>query len=268
MGRYEHKTSQRTVLLEKMLSVGFFLLSLVLLEFVVSHNLMALAEKRISLEYELGCIYSMILSFLTYPFKKWNSISIIRKFSKTIALACFSVCLFFLVCLILLNYYYNCSEAVCATIHSVLSPVYLLDFALVFRVLDLFPAPYSVFLFVQCAYLFLLLLGSFAVLRLRRGVGHALFDSFQLGLFSLALYESGIFFLDSGWWNVHVTVFGGYPVSEITNENLFLLASILLIACLVIRSIQGRYSKRSSRKQCATIDVSLSGETDPSSEIQ
>lgn len=231
----EAQFSKRAFLTERIVSLSFFFSSTVTLA-VATYRIATLEyQTRLIFPYEIWTAYFLILSLLCFPFSKLRKVSFLRRYSSQVAAASFSASTFFLVCLILLNYYFNCSGASCGPIRFALSPIYVLDFAYVFPILNYFPAPYSFFLFVQCFYLFLIVIGSFAILRTKYDTLRGILDSFEFGSLFVLFFEIGIFFLNSSWWNVHITAFGGNLFSSITNEELFIIASSLLAISAVLQ---------------------------------
>lgn len=130
---------------------------------------------------------------------------------------------FLLACLLMLNYYYNCSTTDCE-VHKIFGIVYSFDFDFVFPLTSGIHFPYMFILFFECAYLFFTAVVSFGLFRaLRVPLTRAVFESMEFGLTILIVFELGIYFIDPNWWTAHVTSFL-YPLTIITNENLLIVA--------------------------------------------
>jgi hypothetical protein len=137
---------------------------------------------------------------------------------------------FILACLLSLNYYYNCSHADCASVHAALAPFYAFDFEYVFPATRMIHFPYIVVLFVECVYLYFIAIGSFVIFRMTQvHAWSSILDGLGFGFLILVVFETGIYFIDPGWWGVHVTNFIFYPLSLLTNESLFAISFVCFI---------------------------------------
>jgi len=125
-----------------------------------------------------------------------------KKWQNQIAVILFVVSGFYLLCLVMLDYYQNCG-ANCLAVHSALSVFHNFDFAAVFPIINLFPIPLTLRLFVPCLILFAILLASFSMLRIEKGLLRAALDVFDLALLVVVLFEAGLLFLAPDWWQVH-----------------------------------------------------------------
>jgi hypothetical protein len=228
------KLQERAAMIERGFSLGFFFASIVSLTMASPHYSFQIG--KISFAYETWALYFIVLSFASYPFGKFRTRSLIRHLWREIALSLIALCAFFLSCLALLNYYYDCPASSCGGIHYVLVPVFHVDSSLVFPILKLFPAPYSWDLSVQCAYLFVIMLVSFALLRLEQGMLN-IYDSVIMGLAIITIFEAGLFYLNRSWWTMHITTFGSFPLTVITNEELFIGVSIGLVVAIGCRKL-------------------------------
>lgn len=133
----------------------------------------------------------------------------------------------------MLDYYQNCSVLDCAQLHSILWPFHNFDFAVIFPVTRLFPIPITLGLFVPCMTLFFAMLASFFVVRTGdRSAVRALTDTLAVGLLIVILFESGIYFLNHDWWDVHFSNLTAFPFSSITNFEIAVV-SILVLAVIV-----------------------------------
>lgn len=160
---------------------------------------------------------------------------------KSAAIAVFAASAFFLFCLVMLDYYQNCSMENCATVHYFLWPFHLFDFAVIFPIIDLFQLPITLRLSIPCLVLFSIFLVSFFALRIHTGALTSLIETLLFGLFIVILFESGIYFLAPDWWNIHFSNVSFFPLSIISNYDVFLGSVPTLIIVLSAMWIR-RYS--------------------------
>jgi len=155
-----------------------------------------------------------------------------KKLRLVLRIVASGICLFssfVLSCLLLLNYYYNCSVADCITVHRILTPAYSFTVEFIFPLTKMISLPYMVILFVECVYFFSFSAISFAIFRATKvSMIKALSDGFKFACVILVIFETGIYFIDQGWWNVQVTSFIFYPLSLITNQDLLIISACLL----------------------------------------
>jgi len=69
-------------------------------------------------------------------------------------------------------------------------------------------------------------------------VKSALWDTFEFGCFVLIIYEIGIIFLDPDWWTLQFTSLGGYPFSDVSNEDVMIISLLLIVAAFSIRNFR------------------------------
>lgn len=147
----------------------------------------------------------------------------------------FSTAGFFLFSLVMLDYYQNCAATDCLAVHLALGFFHNLAFTAIFPVINLFPIPLTLRLFLPSLVLFFLMLASFLLLRIEsRDLSVALVDTLELALVMVVLFEVGLYFLDPYWWLVHFSNINSFPFSLITNEEIGLASAVFLsmIVCL------------------------------------
>jgi hypothetical protein len=145
-------------------------------------------------------------------------------------LVLFATASFFLLCLINLDYYQNCSASDCAVVHSSLGFFYKLDFAALIPVVNRLPIPLMLRLLVPSLFLFSLMLFSFFMLMLyHNGLAFALMDTVELAFLVTILFEVGLYFLNPLWWQVHFSNLSTFPFSVVTNEDVAAIAGAALL---------------------------------------
>lgn len=143
---------------------------------------------------------------------------------------------FFLFSLVMLDYYQNCAPTDCLAVQSALRIFHNLAFVAIFPVINLFPIPLTLRLFVPCLILFFLMLVSFYGLRLETGGwSRAFADTVELALTMVVLFETGLYFLDPYWWSVHFSNLSTFPFSSITNEGIAAVSLVCLISMFSLR---------------------------------
>ncbi len=156
---------------------------------------------------------------------------------------------FYFLCLIALDYDQNCTPWDCAAVHSSLIFFHNFDFSVVFPIINLFPIPLTLRLFVPTLVLFATMLVAFFELRLsRRRIYGALEDAIELALTIVVLFEIGIYYIDPDWWQVHFSNLSSYPFSSITNEDIAISAAAILIPILCTHLIFEFHRKNLGRK--------------------
>ncbi len=172
--------------------------------------------------------------------------------ARITSFACIALGSFLLACLILLDYDENCSVTDCAAVHHVLGAVSSFDYSYIVPVIDSLPIPLTLRLFIPCLTLFVLVLWSIVVLRSTQGFGKAIFDSSQVGFLTIILFETGLYFFDRTWWNMHVTNLSFYPFTLVTNKIVFSLVFVLFIVGLCYRAFYTTRARFLFRKAMET----------------
>lgn len=138
---------------------------------------------------------------------------------------------YFLLCLVGLDYYQNCSETNCLAVRAAFGVFHNFDFAVVFPIIKYFPMPITLRLFIPCAFLYVLMLFSYFALRFpTKGVVGAFTDLVQLAVLIIFLFEVGLYFLDPDWWLIHFSNIETFPFSVVTNQEIAEASLALLLA--------------------------------------
>lgn len=167
---------------------------------------------------------------------------------RQLLIVVFATAGFFLFSLVMLDYYQNCAPTDCLAVHSALGFFHSLAFAAIFPVINLFPIPLTLRLFVPSLALFSLMLTSFFGLKFKtRGLPSAFADTLELALSMVILFEAGLYFLDPYWWLIHFSNLNSFPFSSITNQEIAATSAVSFSAIVCFRYTMKHAVKRIAR---------------------
>ncbi len=150
--------------------------------------------------------------------------------TKVALWAIFLLSSFLFFCLVMLNYYENCSITNCAKVHAYLGWFDWFDYKYIIPSIKWIPIPLPLGLIIPCSFLFGLMLLPIIWLRISHGARQALLEGYFSGLLVILMYESGIRFLAPDWWRSQFSnIAEGTPFVSVTNEIIFYEALIQFI---------------------------------------